>query len=139
MKDDVVDYMGQTNAGYGSTLPSTYFAKNGINFISQGHFLTDPSDVPFVQLGSNMYNREPYSDELANGDSADNRDIHEDEDMNDDVVDFNGATNAGYGSKLPSSYVEHNTINDISAGHFLTDPSFLYLKSQFDAHSIYSL
>ena len=31
-----------------------------------------------------------YSDELANGDSADDRDIHEDEDMNDDVVDING-------------------------------------------------
>ena len=31
-----------------------------------------------------------YSQELANGDSADNRDIHEDEDMNDDVVDYMG-------------------------------------------------
>jgi len=31
-----------------------------------------------------------YSEELCNGDSADNRDIHEDEDMNDDVVDYNG-------------------------------------------------
>jgi len=31
-----------------------------------------------------------YSEELANGDSADDKDIHEDEDMNDDVVDVNG-------------------------------------------------
>ena len=38
-----------------------------------------------MQLGSFK-----YSDELANGDSADDRDIHEDEDMNDDVVDYNG-------------------------------------------------
>lgn len=31
-----------------------------------------------------------YSDELANGDSADNKELHEEEDMADDVVDFNG-------------------------------------------------
>jgi len=37
-----------------------------------------------------QYEVTKYSDELANGDSADNRDIHEEEDMNDDVVDFNG-------------------------------------------------
>jgi len=68
----------------------------------------------FVQLGK-------YSDELANGDSADNRDIHEDEDMNDDVVDFNGATNAGYGSRNMEFYHAHNNIDDVvGPGHFLT-------------------
>jgi len=51
-----------------------------------------------------------YSDELANGDSADDKDIHEDEDMNDDVVDVNGHTNRGYGSEVPSKYVENNHI-----------------------------
>ena len=58
-----------------------------------------------VQLGK-------YSDELANGDAADDREIHEDEDMNDDVVDFNGHTNRGYGSTLPTKYFEGNHILD---------------------------
>lgn len=30
MEDDIVDYNGHTNAGYGSTLPTTYFANNHI-------------------------------------------------------------------------------------------------------------
>lgn len=78
-----------------------------------------------------------YSDELANGDTADDRDIHEDEDMNDDVVDVNGQTNAGYGSHVPSTYEAGNTpgnfgllqldsdikISDhsIPAGHYMKD------------------
>ena len=60
-----------------------------------------------------------YSDELANGDSADDRDIHEDEDMNDDVVDVNGQTNAGYGAK---ENVDYFAGNHIAAGTFVTDP-----------------
>lgn len=67
-----------------------------------------------MQLGSFK-----YSDELANGDSADDRDIHEDEDMNDDVVDYNGHTNRGYGSLLPKSYFEQNHIMD---GHHIQVP-----------------
>ena len=64
-----------------------------------------------------------YSQELANGDSADNRDIHEDEDMNDDVVDFMGQTNAGYGSRNMAYMHLHNNIDDVAGpGHFLTDP-----------------
>jgi hypothetical protein len=48
---------------------------------------------------------EKYSDELCNGDADDDREIHEEEDMNDDVVDYNGGTHAGYGSKTMSDYV----------------------------------
>ena len=55
-----------------------------------------------------------YSDELANGDSADNKDIHEDEDMNDDVVDVNGQTNRGYGSRVPTAYFEGNTAGNLN-------------------------
>ena len=68
----------------------------------------------FVQLGK-------YSNELANGDTADDRDIAEDEDMNDDVVDFNGATNAGYGSRNMEYFHAHNNIDEsVGPGHFLT-------------------
>jgi len=88
--------------------------------------------MAIVQLQSDLNG--PYSDELANGDSADNRDIHEDSDMADDVVDFNGQTNAGYAHTLPSKYVSHNNINDISGGHFLTDPSFIAMKNRNKRH-----
>ena len=57
-----------------------------------------------------------YSDELANGDSADDKDIHEEEDMNDDVVDYNGSTSRGYGAVEPQSrFVENNHI--LSGSH----------------------
>lgn len=65
------------------------------------------------------------SDELANGDAMDDREIHEEEDMNDDVVDYNGQTNAGYGSTLPTTYFANNNINYVSPGHFLTEPRLL--------------
>jgi len=55
-----------------------------------------------------------YSDELANGDSADNKDIHEEEDMNDDVVDVNGQTNRGYGSKVPSVFEASNKAGNLA-------------------------
>lgn len=52
-----------------------------------------------------------YSDELANGDSADDKDIHEDSDMNDDVVDSNGQTNRGYAAVEPmTTFVANNHI-----------------------------
>jgi len=41
MNDDVVDEMGHTNAGYGSTLPTTYFAGN---HVLSGHLITTPRD-----------------------------------------------------------------------------------------------
>jgi len=72
-----------------------------------------------------------YSDELCNGDSADDREIHEEEDMNDDVVDYNGQTNAGYGAVLHDygtmmdPFWKNNHINYISPGHFLTEPASL--------------
>lgn len=51
-----------------------------------------------------------YSDEIANGDTADNKDLHEEEDTKDDVVDFNGSTFRGYGSRLESYQYAHNNI-----------------------------
>ena len=73
-------------------------------------------DYGFIVLGEQTFK---YSDELANGDSADDRDIHEDEDMKDDVVDYNGQTNAGYGAKENVPYFAGNHIMD---GTFVTEP-----------------
>jgi len=116
MNDDVVDYNGSTNAGYGSKTPTDFFAGN---HIFPGHFITEPRAVQLNSDMPNLVQLNRYSDELANGDSADDRDIHEDEDMNDDVVDYNGQTNAGYGSKMP---VDFFAGNHIFPGHFITEP-----------------
>ena len=93
-------------------IPVDYFKQNQIMPGSHITVPRDEGDQPMrnnvsqnVQLGSFK-----YSDELANGDRDDDRDIHEDEDMNDDVVDYNGQTNAGYGSMLPVDYFRQNVI-----------------------------
>lgn len=122
INSDIGTLPGQTNRGYASLLPKTYFEQNKI---MDGHHITVPRDegpqpmrnnVADVQLDSSI---EKYSDELCNGDQDDDREIHEDEDMNDDVVDVNGQTNAGYGSKLPSTYFSENKIFD---GHHIQTP-----------------
>ena len=56
-----------------------------------------------------------YSDELANGDSADDRDIHEEEDVNDDVVDVNGSTNKGYAARDVHTFRDNNHINGLES------------------------
>jgi hypothetical protein len=73
----------------------------------------------YIQLGEDK-----YSDELANGDEADDKDIHEEEDENDDVVDFNGQTNAGYAHVLPSKFVADNHI---MAGSHIQEPQLVEL------------
>ena len=89
------------------------------NHIASGHFLTEPRAVQLEAQVPTLVQLNRYSDELANGDTADDRDIHEDEDMNDDVVDVNGQTNAGYGSAVPMDFFNGNHI---ASGHFLTEP-----------------
>merc|ERR1712203_206289 len=66
-----------------------------------------------------LYSFNSYADSIANGDSADNKELHEEGDMNDDVVDYNGGTNRGYGSTRPVDYFAQNHI---ASGHFLTPP-----------------
>lgn len=66
------------------------FGRNWVQLgstIRMTHHHKKPHNLKNLQ---SKYDVTAYSDELANGDSADNRDIHEEEDMNDDVVDFNG-------------------------------------------------
>jgi len=44
-----------------------------------------------------MYSVTKYSDELANGDSADDKELQWEHDPNDPIVDYNGHDNRGYG------------------------------------------
>ena len=110
MEDAIVDVQGHTNRGYGSTLPSTYFANN---HIMEGSMNTVPREEgymrnSFVQLGAS----DIYSNELANGDRSDDKELEKEDDMEDAIVDYNGHTNAGYGSMLPTDYMNLNHIID---------------------------
>ena len=62
----------------------------------------------FVQLGAT----DIYSNELANGDMSDDKELEKEDDMSDDIVDYNGHTNAGYGSMLPTNFMNINHIID---------------------------
>lgn len=100
-----------------------YHDHNNINDLFPGAFSTTPRvdnidpDTAFLQL-----KLQKYEDTLANGDSADGKDLHEEEDTNDAVVDVNGHDHRGYGSKVSSDHVAHNTITDLFPEHFGTVP-----------------
>jgi hypothetical protein len=51
-----------------------------------------------------------YSNELANGDRSDDKEIEDVKDTDDFIVDYNGQTNRGYGSRLPRTYFAENHI-----------------------------
>jgi hypothetical protein len=79
-----------------------------------------------------LYTVTKYSDELANGDSADDKELHWEEDPNDPIVDYNGHTNAGYGHteyndkdhfwKLDKAHYETNHVKSLFPEHFSTVP-----------------
>lgn len=106
MSDDIVDYQGHTNRGYGSTLPTTYFAGN---HIMDGSMITTPREEGPMR-NSLAQLSDLYSNELANGDVSDDKELEKESDMDDDIVDYNGQTNAGYGSVLPTRYMQDNHI-----------------------------
>jgi hypothetical protein len=68
-----------------------------------GSHITVPRDNSNYGLGNNAY-MQKYSDDLANGDSADNKNI------DDEGVDMNGHTNRGYGSSTPKDFFDRNHI-----------------------------
>ena len=76
-----------------------------------------------------------YSDELANGDKDDDKDIHEEEDMNDDVVDYRGHTNAGYGALYTNA--EFSALNHVMPGSMITVPRSLAQKKSENWHQWY--
>jgi hypothetical protein len=106
MSDAIVDYQGHTNRGYGSTLPSTFFAANHIMADS---IITTPSEEGPMRNSLAMI-EDIYSNELANGDRSDDKELEKDSDIEDDIVDFNGQTNAGYASILPTTFFAGNHI-----------------------------
>ena len=111
MEDAIVDYQGHTNRGYGSTLPTTYFANN---HVMEGSTIQVPREEGYmrnslIQLG------DIYSNELANGDVSDDKEVERENDPEDAIVDYNGQDNAGYGSTLPTTYMQNNHI--ISGSH----------------------
>ena len=66
-----------------------------------------------------LYAFSRYSDTIANGDSADDKDLHEEEDVNDDVVDINGSGKSRFGIKTNEEYFAGNHIFE---DHFGTIP-----------------
>lgn len=79
-----------------------------------------------------------YSDQLANGDSADDKEVEVEHDPNDPIVDYNGHTNAGYGAtryddpeaffKFDNQHYSTNNVKDLFPEHFGTVPSFAQRK-----------
>merc|ERR1712166_1661331 len=51
-----------------------------------------------------------YSNELSNGDASDDTELEKEDDMDDAIVDYNGGTHAGYGSTIPTNYMQNNHI-----------------------------
>ena len=128
MSDAIVDYNGHTNRGYGSQKPSDFF---DLNHILPGSMITVPRDETVPGLGNSLVQRKHsprfslaqmrdlYSNELANGDRSDDKEVERENDPNDAIVDFNGQTNAGYGSETPTNYFRKN---EILAGSHVTIP-----------------
>jgi len=177
MSDAIVDENGHTNAGYGSSVPSVHVARN---HIAPGTHITIPRDETQPGIGNNVraqrlslgqmrdiysnelangdkaddkeleheydpndaivdenvglrYNnlklaqrrlslsqmRDIYSNELANGDRSDDKELEKENDMSDAIVDYNGHTNRGYGSQKPSDFFD---LNHIMPGSMITVP-----------------
>jgi len=77
----------------------------------------------FVVTADNTMNYgEKYSDAIANGDSSDDKELKEEEDANDDVVDINGSGRYRFGWNLPNNYMVPATHIETGLGHFGTVP-----------------
>ena len=63
--------------------------------------------------------RDLPSNEVANGDKSDDKELEKENDPNDYVVDMMGHTNAGYGSSVPKAFFDRNHI---MPGSMITTP-----------------
>ena len=66
-----------------------------------------------------LYEVTKYSDTIANGDESDDKELHEEEDPKDPVVDINGSGKARYGHAVPTDFFAGNHI---FPDHFGTVP-----------------
>lgn len=69
-----------------------------------GSMGTVPREVGPMR-NSLMQLQDIYSNELANGDESDDKELERENDPEDPIVDYNGQENAGYGSSIPTTYV----------------------------------
>jgi len=127
-----------------------HYATNTITDLFPEHFSTKPRDDSFMQAPSSqsllgfsdypinqehmnlMYTVNKPSDELANGDSADDKELQWEHDPNDPIVDYNGHTNAGYGHTryddpenhfaFDNAHYADNNIKHLFPEHFGTVP-----------------
>ena len=67
-----------------------------------------------------LYKLSKYSDTIANGDSSDDKDLHEEEDGNDDIIDPNGSGRFRFAMHEPLDYMVPAT--HIEPFHFGTTP-----------------
>lgn len=105
---------------------------------ASGDFVQVKGDpIPlFANYDFKNYFPEPtrYSDSLCNGDYDDDKEVEFEHDMTDDIVDFNGHTNAGYAhtvyQDLDEAHFKDNTITNLFPDHFGTVPreDFVQLK-----------
>ena len=81
---------------------------------------------------------ERYSDSLANGDKDDDKETQFEHDMNDDIVDMNGHTNAGYGHTAYADFDEahfaNNKVDSLFSGHFGTVPREDFIQTKVNKH-----
>jgi hypothetical protein len=69
-----------------------------------------------------LYKLSKYSDTIANGDASDDKELHEEEDGNDDVVDINGSGNYRFAMEEPLQWMVPATHIETGLGHFTTNP-----------------
>jgi len=62
-----------------------------------GSHVTIPRDERIMRNSAVQLSDLP-SNEVANGDKSDDKELEKEDDMNDAIVDYNGHTNRGYGS-----------------------------------------
>lgn len=134
---------------------NAHYADNNIKNLFPDHFgtipresflqLEAPESSSFLQLDASfedfpinqehmnlLFKMSKYSDELANGDVADDKELEKEHDMTDMIVDFNGHTNAGYAHTpyddpqrhyaFDNAHYANNNIQNLFPEHFGTVP-----------------
>lgn len=140
--DLIVDYNGHTNYGYHHVeyddpkhfwkFDKAHYEKNNIKGLFPEHFGTIPRD-PVTFTNENVQLSDvKYSDQLANGDRDDDKEVEFEHDPKDLVVDYNGHMGSNYGHtryddpssfwKFDKAHYETNNIKEIFPEAFGTVP-----------------
>merc|ERR1719263_2046767 len=118
INNDIGTYPKQKTRAYASPfITAEEFVDQ--NHIMPGSMITIPRDERIMRNSALVHLSDLPSNEVANGDSAEDKEVEKENDPKDDVVDYNGHTNRGYGSQVPSEYFKNNKI---MAGSHITVP-----------------